>query len=89
MSIKITSLEVDYVKSGMIENILNQIGNFQHVFLATIEGDQPRVRPVTLINFEGKFWVTTETRSRKVKQIMKNPKVELSFIFKRKTKIAV
>ena len=74
------------MKSGMIEDILSQIENFQYVFLATIEGDQPRVRPVTLINFEGKFWVATETRSRKVKQIMKNPKVELSFVFKKENK---
>ena len=73
-------------KSGTLEDILGQIGNFRHVFLATIEGNQPRVRPVTLINFEGKFWVATETRSGKVKQIMKNPKVELSFIFKKENK---
>ncbi len=87
MSIKITSLGTRLIeKSGTANDRLGQIGNFQHVFLATIEGDQPRVRPVTLINFEGKFWVTTETRSEKVKQIMKNPKVELSFIFKKENK---
>ena len=51
--------------------------------MATMEGDQPRVRPVTLINFDGKFWVTTDTWSEKVKQIQKNPKVEFSFVFKK------
>jgi len=69
-----------------IKEALNQLKNFQHVFLATIDDDQPRVRPVTLINFEGKFWITTDTESEKVKQIMKNPKVEFSFIFKKKNR---
>jgi len=44
-----------------IEEVWSQFEDFQHVFLATMEGDQPRVRPVTLINFDGKFWVTTDT----------------------------
>ena len=69
-----------------IKEALKQLKNFQHVFLATTDDDQPRVRPVTLINFEGKFWVTTDTDSEKVKQIMKNPKVEFSFIFKKKNR---
>ena len=69
-----------------IKEALKQLKNFQHVFLATIDGDQPRVRPVTLINFEGKFWITTDTKSEKVKQIMKNPKVEFSFIFKKRNR---
>jgi general stress protein 26 len=66
-----------------IEEVWNQFKDFQHVFLATMDGDQPRVRPVTLINFDGKFWVTTDTWSEKVKQIQKNPKVEFSFVFKK------
>jgi len=66
-----------------IEEVWSQFEDFQHVFLATMEGDQPRVRPVTLINFDGKFWVTTDTWSEKVKQIQKNPKVEFSFMFKK------
>lgn len=66
-----------------IEEVWSQFKDFQHVFLATMEGDQPRVRPVTLINFDGKFWVTTDTWSEKVKQIQKNPKVEFSFMFKK------
>lgn len=66
-----------------IEEVWSQFKDFQHVFLATMEGDQPRVRPVTLINFDGKFWVTTDTWSEKVKQIQKNPKAEFSFMFKK------
>jgi general stress protein 26 len=66
-----------------IEEVWSQFEDFQHVFLATMEGDQPRVRPVTLINFDGKFWVTTDMWSEKVKQIQKNPRVEFSFVFKK------
>lgn len=29
----------------------------QHIFLATVEGDQPRVRPVTLIYLSNKMYV--------------------------------
>ena len=66
------------------EEVLNQIKKFQHVFLATVDGDQPRVRPVTLISFEDKYWVMTDKGSEKLKQIQKNPKVEISFLFKKK-----
>ncbi len=66
-----------------VKEVLNRFEDFQHVFLATMDGDQPRVRPVTLISFDGKFCITTDTWSEKVKQILKNPKVEFSFAFKR------
>jgi general stress protein 26 len=63
------------------EEAWSRIADFQHVFLATMEGSQPRVRPVTLINFDGRFWIMTDTWSEKVKQIHKNPNVEFSFTF--------
>ena len=66
-----------------IEEVWSQFKDFQLVLLAAMEGDQLRVRPVTLINFDGKFWVTTDTWSEKVEQIQKNPKVEFSFVFKK------
>jgi len=69
-----------------IEEVLNQFEDFQHVFLATIDHDRPRVRPVTLINFDGEFWITTDTWSEKVKQIQKNPKVEFSLVFKKRNR---
>ncbi len=52
----------------------------QHVFLATEEKDQPRVRPVTLVNFDQRFWVLTGTNNAKVKQIQKNPKIEFCLL---------
>ena len=51
------------------------------VFLATSDGDQPRVRPVTpIVEDDMSVWVATFSDSRKVKQIKQNPKVCLSFV---------
>lgn len=52
----------------------------QHVFLATAEDDQPRARPVTLVNFDQRFWVLTGTNNAKVKQVRKNPKIEFCLL---------
>ncbi len=47
-------------------------------FLATEEGDQPRVRPFGTANiFEGKLYVQTGKGKNVQKQIATNPKVEL------------
>ncbi len=51
----------------------------QQVYLATAEGDQPRVRPVTLLNLEEKFWIATSPRSTKTRQILRNPNVEFCY----------
>jgi uncharacterized pyridoxamine 5'-phosphate oxidase family protein len=39
------------------------------LFLAIADGKQPRVRPVTLIYLDKRFWVTRGTKDAKVKQI--------------------
>ncbi len=47
-------------------------------FLATEEGDQPRVRPFGTANiFEGKLYIQTGKGKNVQKQIATNPKVEL------------
>jgi general stress protein 26 len=53
----------------------------QTVFLGTVDGDQPKVRPVTLIHFEKKLWVMTGTEDAKTAQIKANPNVEVSWYF--------
>lgn len=47
------------------------------IFLATIDGDQPRVRPVTLVEIDGKFYVLTGSENNKVHQIKRNNKIEV------------
>lgn len=48
-------------------------------YLATVEGDQPRVRPFgTAHIFEGRLYIQTGKVKPCSKQILANPKVELS-----------
>ena len=48
-------------------------------YLATIDGDQPRVRPFGTINlFEGKLYIQTGKKKSVAAQLAANPKAELS-----------
>ena len=58
-----------------VEKFLNEAGAY---YLATVEGDQPRVRPFgTAHIFEGKLYIQTGKSKDVSKQIAANPKVEL------------
>jgi general stress protein 26 len=54
--------------------------DFQPVFMATMDGRIPRVRPVTLIHFDKKMWVTTGSRDAKIRQIKANKSIEFCFL---------
>ena len=48
-------------------------------YLATVEGDQPRVRPFGTVNeFEGKLYIQTGRVKPTSKQLAANPKAEIS-----------
>jgi uncharacterized pyridoxamine 5'-phosphate oxidase family protein len=51
-----------------------------HIFLATAEGGQPRVRPVTLIHLHDKLFVATGSSDPKVKQMKQNPRTEFCLL---------
>jgi len=70
----------DLLKKEMLKRFTRQ----QNVFLATVEGDQPRLRPVTLIRFQNRFFFGTGSNNAKVKQIRHNPKTEFCLMFGRK-----
>ena len=47
-------------------------------YLATVEGDQPRVRPFGTVDlFEGRLYIQTGKKKAVADQMKKNPKVEL------------
>lgn len=47
-------------------------------YLATVEGDQPRVRPFGTVNlYEGKLYIQTGKKKPVSRQIAVNPKVEI------------
>lgn len=59
--------------------------NAQTYFLATIDGDQARVRPFGTVNiFEDKIYIQTGLVKDVAKQMAANPKVELSAMFEGK-----
>lgn len=58
------------------QEVWGHLKDSQCVYLATAEADQPRVRPITLLDLDQKFWIATGTRSAKARQIRRNPNVE-------------
>ena len=58
-----------------IVNFLKEAGTY---YLATVQGDQPRVRPFgTAHLFEGKLYIQTGKVKEVSKQLHKNPKAEI------------
>jgi uncharacterized pyridoxamine 5'-phosphate oxidase family protein len=58
-----------------VYDFLKKCGTY---FIATVEGDQPRVRPFgTVLVFEDKLYIQTGKVKNVSKQIMKNPKIEI------------
>ncbi|WP_026506244.1 pyridoxamine 5'-phosphate oxidase family protein [Butyrivibrio sp. NC3005] len=58
-----------------VEKFLKEAGTY---YLATVDGDQPRVRPFgTAHIFEGKLYIQTGKSKDVSKQIHTNPKVEI------------
>lgn len=62
-----------------MEEVVEFLKNAGCYFLATVEGDQPRVRPFGTINlFDGKLYIQTGKVKNVSKQIHANPKAEIS-----------
>ena len=61
-----------------MEEVLNFLRDCGTYYLATVERDQPRVRPFGTINiFEGKLYIQTGKSKKVSKQIQANPNVEI------------
>ncbi|MDO5456489.1 MAG: pyridoxamine 5'-phosphate oxidase family protein [Eubacteriales bacterium] len=61
-----------------MEKVCSFIKDAQTYYLATVDGDQPRVRPFGTINiFEDKLYIQTGRGKDVAKQIAANSKVEL------------
>ena len=73
---------MDEKLANLKKEVWGQFEHTQNVFLATASGKKPRVRPVTLIYFNDRFWVTTGTNSAKIKQIKENQNIEFCMLFK-------
>lgn len=61
-----------------MEKVFQFLRDAETYYLATVEGDQPRVRPFGTIHiFEGKLYIQTGRIKNVSKQIMANGKVEI------------
>lgn len=61
-----------------MEKVYNFLKEADTYYLATVEGDQPRVRPFGTVNlYEGKLYIQMGRVKPVSKQIAANPKVEL------------
>lgn len=61
-----------------MERVVKFLKDAGTYYLATVEGDQPRVRPFgTAHIFEGKLYIQTGKVKDVSKQLMANPKVEI------------
>ena len=71
-------MSVKKQEKEMMERVCNFLKEAGVYFLATAEGDQPRVRPFgTAHIFEGKLYIQTGKVKPVSKQIACNPKVEI------------
>ncbi len=69
--------EMEKVTTKTKKEIFEHLKENQFVYLATVEGDRPRVRPVTLGYYEEKLWILTGTKDAKAKQVRDNPNIEI------------
>ncbi|OGN95690.1 MAG: hypothetical protein A2Z77_07910 [Chloroflexi bacterium RBG_13_51_36] len=67
--------------SKEVAQVLSHFKETQFVALATMDGTRPRVRPMTLIYLDHRFWMVTSTSSNKVMQIKQNANVEFTYQF--------
>lgn len=61
-----------------MQEVFDFLKKCETYYLATVEGDQPRVRPFGTVDlFEGKLYIQTGKVKDVSKQVQQNPKVEL------------
>ena len=61
-----------------MEKVVQFLKDAQTYYLATVDGDQPRVRPFGTANvYDGKFYIQTGKVKEVSKQLHKNPKAEI------------
>ena len=61
-----------------MKRVLDFLKNSEVYYLATVEGNQPRVRPFGTVNeFEGKLYIQTGRVKPTSQQLTANPKAEL------------
>ncbi len=68
----------EYPLSIKLQEIWYLLDEFPLAHLATMDNDQPRVRPMALITHDDSIWLSSKSEWSKVKQISENEKVEFT-----------
>lgn len=64
-----------------LDNAYEFLDDAKTYFLATIDGDSPRVRPFgTILKYDNKLWILTGANKKVYAQIKANPRYELSAV---------
>ncbi len=75
---EITRNDMEVFIMENIEKVCRFLDEAQTYYLATVEGDQPRVRPFgTALIYDGRLYIQTGRVKPVSKQIAANPKVEI------------
>ncbi len=64
-------------RKGIEKEVHERLSGTPTAYLATLEDGQPRVRPVALVVWEERLWITSGTRNGKTRQMRRNMDVEL------------
>ena len=68
---------MDILPEELKAEIWSNFDEQKTVYFATTEGDQPHVRPLTMVPLDGKYWILTGTEDAKTIQIKSKPKIEV------------
>ena len=61
------------------EDVKKHLLQMPVVYFSTLEKNQPRVRPMALINCDNEFWLTSRSYEEKMNQVKENANFEFSF----------
>ena len=66
-----------------MKKVLEYLKSCGTFYLATVEGEKPRVRPFGAVaEYEGKLYIVTNNKKDVYKQLLKNPKAEICGMYK-------
>lgn len=70
---------MDKIPDEIKDKIWENFTDYCTIYLATVDGDKPRIRPMTLVLLDSRFWLLTGTNDAKTTQIIENPKIEICY----------
>jgi uncharacterized pyridoxamine 5'-phosphate oxidase family protein len=75
---RVDILKTESKEEQPMQEVYDFLKKCGHYFIATVDGDQPRVRPFgTAVIFEGKLYIQTGKQKNVSKQMKANPKIEI------------